>query len=262
MRDKIIVPARVNGRRSIDFVVDTGAEQMVLSKEGARRSNVEPIVYTLSAGVGEVGLRGLLIGRMDSLQIGNLRIENVPCLIKDPPLSGIPRREAESFSPLALGLSMTIDYERRLLTLGRQIPETPADVALPMRLHRLATVRGTVNSRHPASFVVDTGGEVISISQETAGSLETKPMVRRLPLKVYGSSGWDPDAFLLPGVDLMFKTIEFPNYPVVVLNLRAPSALLGFRVGGIIGYNFLSRYRVAIDLQNSVIRLNEIDQRS
>ena len=46
----------------------------------------------------------------------------------------------------------------------------------------------------------------------------------------------------------MFNTIAFPNYPVVVLDLKAPSALLGFQVGGIVGHNFLSRYRVEIDL--------------
>ena len=257
VRDKIIVRAKVNGGREVDFVVDTGAEQTVVSREIARRQNVQPVVYTLSAGVGEVGLRGLQIGRIDSLEIGSLEIENVPCLIKNPPLTGIPTREVESFSPLAAGLSVTVDYERRRLTFGRRIAEAPADVELPLRQHRLVTVRGTVNDQD-ASFVVDTGGEVISISSQTASTLNYRPLVRRLPLRVYGSSGWDPDAFLLPGVNLMFNSIAFPNYPVVVLNLRAPSALLGFQVGGIIGHTFLSRYRVAIDLERSVVRLQDI----
>ncbi|HAK54881.1 MAG: retroviral-like aspartic protease family protein [Vicinamibacterales bacterium] len=257
VRDKIIVRARVNGGREVDFVVDTGAEQTVVSREIARRQNVQPVVYTLSAGVGEVGLRGLQIGRIDSLEIGSLEIENVPCLIKNPPLTGIPTREVESFSPLAAGLSVTVDYERRRLTFGRRIAEAPADVELPLRQHRLVTVSGTINDQE-ASFVVDTGGEVISISSQTASTLNYRPLVRRLPLRVYGSSGWDRDAFLLPGVNLMFNSIAFPNYPVVVLNLRAPSALLGFQVGGIIGHTFLSRYRVAIDLERSVIRLQDV----
>ena len=98
VREKIIVKARVNGGREIDFVVDTGAEQTVVSREVARRAGVAPIVYTLSAGVGEVGLRGLQIGRIDSLEIGSLKIDNVPCLVKNPPLVGIPTREVESFS--------------------------------------------------------------------------------------------------------------------------------------------------------------------
>jgi hypothetical protein len=36
-----------------------------------------------------------------------------------------------------------------------------------------------------------------------------------------------------------------------------PSALLGYQVGGIVGHRFLSRYRVGIDLERSVLRLSE-----
>ena len=82
--------------------------------------------------------------------------------------------------------------------------------------------------------------------------------VRRIPLKVYGTSGWDRDAFLLPGLDLAFQNIRFSNFPVVVLNLRAPSALLGFQLGGIVGHRFLSKYRVGIDLQRSVLTLKAL----
>ena len=84
---------------------------------------VRPITYTLSAGVGEVGLRGLQLGRLDTLEIGTLKLSNVPTLIKAPALRGIPKRETESFSPLGLGLSMTIDYATHKLTIGRKLPE-------------------------------------------------------------------------------------------------------------------------------------------
>ena len=59
----------------------------------------------------------------------------------------------------------------------------------------------------------------------------------------------------MPNVDLEFSNIRFNRIPVVVLNLRAPSALLGFQVGGIVGHRFLSKYRVTIDLQRSVLGL-------
>ena len=134
----------------------------------------------------------------------------------------------------------------------------PKDFELPLRLHRLATVRGTVDGKHQANFVVDTGGEVISISSATATSLQHPETSRRIMLKVYGTSGWDPDAFLMPGVDLMFDTISYKNFPVVVLNLNAPSALLGFQLGGIVGHKFLSKYRVGIDLERSVLRLKSV----
>jgi predicted aspartyl protease/cytochrome c-type biogenesis protein CcmH/NrfG len=254
--DKIVVQARVNGGRMQDFILDTGSEETVISGDTARRANISPITYTLSAGVGEVGLRGLQLSRIDRLDLGDLQIRNLPVLIKNPALRGIPKREGESFSPIAFGMSMLIDYQHRQLTIARDIPVGENDLRLPLRVHRLAMVRGMLNDIRPAYFVVDTGGEVISISAETAGHLE-RSTYRRIPLKVYGTSGWDRDAFLLPGINLNFDQIEYKNMPLVVLNLRAPSVLLGFQLGGIVGHNFLSHYRVALDTERSELRLQK-----
>jgi tetratricopeptide (TPR) repeat protein len=261
VNDKVVVRAKVNDGSFQDFVVDTGAENTILSRPTAQRLGITPITYTLSAGVGDIGLRGLQLARVNSLELGLLKLRNVPCLVKDPPLRNLPVREAESLSPLALGFSMIIDYKTRKITFGKRLPDEPADFELPLRLHRLATVRGTVDGKHPANFVVDTGGEVISISTATATALHAlgRPAPdRRIQLKVFGSSGWDKDAFLLPGVNLAFDAITYTNFPVVVLNLDTPSALLGFQLGGIVGHRFLSKYRVRIDLERSVLKLKAI----
>src|SRR4249920_719675 len=257
-KEKIVVRAKVNGSSAQDFVVDTGAESTVLTRPTVQRLGITPVTYTLSAGVGDIGLRGLQLARIDSLELGTLKLRNIPCLIKNPPLRDIPVKETEGLSPLALGYSMVIDYKTHKLTFGKHLPEEPKDFELPLRLHRLATVRGVVDTTHQANFVVDTGGEVISISQATATALAKPETGRRIALKVYGTSGWDPDAFLMPGVDLLFDTISYKNFPAVVLNLNAPSALLGFQLGGIVGHKFLSKYRVGIDLERSVLRLKNV----
>jgi Flp pilus assembly protein TadD/predicted aspartyl protease len=256
VKDKIIVQGRVNGGRLQDFTLDTGSEETVLSRETAQRERIRPITYTLSAGVGEVGLRGLQLSQLKALEIGTLQVRNLPVLIKNPALRGIPKREGESFSPLSLGMSMVIDYQKRMLTIARKLPEGSGNIMLPMRVHRLAMVRGVLNSKHPAYFVVDTGGEVISISSDTARSLPASAF-RRIPLRVWGTSGWDREAFLLPGNDLDFDRIEYRNFPLVVLNLRAPSLLLGFQLGGIVGHKFLANYRVSMDLAESELRLEK-----
>jgi tetratricopeptide (TPR) repeat protein len=254
--DKVIVKARVNGGRPQDFVLDTGSELTTISRQTASSGAVRPITYTLSAGVGEVGLRGLQLGRLDSFEIGTMKLDNVPALIKAPALRGIPKRETESFSPLGLGLSMTIDYATQKLTLGRHLPAEKAEFTLPMRHHRLSMVRGMINQTRPTYFVVDTGGEVISISTATADDLD-HDLQRKIALRVYGTSGWDRDAFLMPGVNLKFNDIAFNNFAVVVLNLQAPSVLLGFQVGGIVGHRFLSPYRVSLDLDRSELRMTK-----
>jgi len=258
VNDKVIVSAKVNGAPAQDFVIDTGSENTVITRPTAERLRITPITYTLSAGVGEVGLRGLQLARIDTLEMGSLKLRNVPCLIKNPPLQNLPVKETEGLSPIALGYSMIIDYKAHRLTLGKHLPDEPMDIELPLSLYRLATVRGLVDGVHKANFVVDTGGQVISISQATARSLDKPDTARRIALKVYGTSGWDRDAFLMPGVSLSFDTIQYTNFPVVVLNLNAPSALLGFKLGGIVGYKFLSHYRVAFDLERSVLRLRSV----
>ena len=44
--------------------------------------------------------------------------------------------------------------------------------------------------------------------------------------------------------------------PPCAVAVRAPSVLLGFEIGGIVGYKLLGEYRTAIDLQRSELRLS------
>ncbi len=176
----------------------------------------------------------------------------MPCIIKNPPLRDIPTRETESFSPLALGYSMMIDYKRRRSRSASTCPRSRPTSSCRCGSTAWRWCRAWWTARTRTSFVVDTGGEVISISQAVAASLGRPEGQRRIALQVYGTSGWDRDAFLLPGVNLAFDRIHYDNYSVVVLNLQAPSALLGFQLGGIVGHQFLSQYRVGIDLERSV----------
>ena len=140
--------------------------------------------------------------------------------------------------------------------MARELPDEPSDYSLPLRVQRLAVVGAMINGSSPAGFVVDTGGEAMSISRTVAAQLPVDPDVRRVPVRVYGTSGWDRAAFLLPFVDIEFaKGAQFQQASVVVLNLDAPSALLGFNIGGIVGHQFLGRYKVSIDLPHHEMRL-------
>jgi len=252
---KIVLQGRVN-RVPVEFVLDTGSERTGLSDVTARRAGVASITATLTAGVGVAALRRLELGRADSIEVGTMRVRNVPVAIRTVVRGALPRWQSESFSPLSIGYSAVVDYQKREVLLARALPDGQADFRLPMRMNRLPMVRGLLNSKHPAYFVVDTGGELISISAETALSLAMPP-VRKIPLRVFGMSGVDENAFLLPGVNLDFEQIEYRNVGLAVLNLRAPSILLGFQLGGIVGHRFLSDYRVALDMGRSEVRLEK-----
>ena len=250
---KIVVKGRVN-RTGVEFVLDTGSEQTGISAATARSARVDPITVTFASGVGVPGMRRREIGRADTIAVGSLTIRNVPVSIRPLEPGALPQWQTQSFSPLAAGFSVVIDYERGEALLSRELPDGEADFRLPMRMNRLPFVRGLLNSTHPAYFVVDTGGELISISAETALALAMPP-TRRIPLRVVGMSGEDANAFLLPGVDLDFQEITYRKVGLAVLNLRAPSVLLGFRIGGIVGHSFLSDYRVSMDLGRGELRL-------
>ena len=255
VRNKVVIQGRLNGAH-VEWVLDTGAERTGISFDLAYRARIRAVTSTLTAGVGRQTLRRVALGRADRLEIGTLRLANVPVSIRDPAADGAPRWQGESLSPLPLGLSVVVDYRRRQVTFARELARETGEVTLPLRVHRLPLVRGTLNATHPTYFIVDTGGEVISISDATASALDMRP-ARRIPLRVFGLSGLDDTAFLLPGVDLDFNEIEYRKVGLAVLNLRAPSVLLGFQVGGIVGHKFLGDYRVAMDFVRSEMRLSK-----
>jgi Flp pilus assembly protein TadD len=254
VNNKIVVLGRLNGAR-VEWVLDTGAERTGVSPDVATAAGIRAVTSTLTAGVGRRSVRRIRLGRADSVEIGSLKVRNVPVAIRAPLFGGAARWKGQSLSPLALGFSLSVDYRLKQIVLARALTsDASTGVTLPMRIHPLPLIRGTLNSTHPAYFVVDTGGEVISIGSDTADLLDMAPP-RHIPLRVMGMSGSDEKAFLLPGVDLDFEGVSLRRVGLAVLDLRAPSVLLGFQVGGIVGHNFLSHYRVSIDVAKSEVRL-------
>jgi tetratricopeptide (TPR) repeat protein len=259
---RVLVTGKLNGSVTTEFALDTGADQTILTPSVASRAGVTGLETLQTAGVGDLGLgfRGLQIARLDRLDIGDLRVNNLTAVIKSPSLQDLPRQEGPGFSPLALGLSVEIDYGRRVLTMARVLPSRTYDTTLSLRMQRLAVVRGRVNGVMTAPFVLDTGGDATTISKKVADRLEMDPDVRLVPAKVYGSSGWDRKAFLMPFVDIeLAQGVGLAQKSIVVLNLDAPSALLGFELGGIIGHEILSRYIVTIDLNRSEVGLRALE---
>jgi hypothetical protein len=185
-----------------------------------------------------------------------LHVKNVACFIKAPSLTNVPVTETQGFAPLALGLSVTIDYANKVLTMARQLPTEPGGLRLPLRMQRLAMVNGSVNTK-PATFIVDTGGELgLVVSGRVADGVNADPTLRRIPINVYGTAGKDKNAFVLPFVDVAFgRGVSLSNASVAVLNLDAPSWLLGIDIGGIVGHTFLSKYKVTFDLLRGELAL-------
>jgi predicted aspartyl protease/Flp pilus assembly protein TadD len=258
---RVLVRGRVNGNTPVDFALDTGTDQTTLTPAVASRAGVRAVQTLQTAGVGSIGIgfRALQVGKIDELLIGDFRIRNIPGLIKSPSLTEIPRAEGAGFSPLALGFSVEVDYRRGVMTMARRFEEADFPIRLPMRIQRLATVRATINGKTPVSLVLDTGGTAVTVSRKVASRLEVNPSTRLVPVHVYGTSGWDRTAFLLPFLEIALAPgVGTSQKSVAVLNLDAPSALLGYEMGGILGHEFLRHYIVRIDLERAEVGLRPI----
>ena len=73
---------------------------------------------------------------------------------------------------------------------------------------------------------------------------------------MYGTAGRDRTATILPFVDVAFGVgVGAKQASVAVLNLDAPSFLLGIDIGGTVGHGFLSKYKVTFDLQRGELAL-------
>jgi len=254
IKRKVVLEGRVNSV-PVDFVLDTGAERTAITPDVALRAEARPQGSTLAAGVGRAAWRRVTLARLDRLEVGPLRVRNVPVAVRAPARGGALRWQSQTLSPLALGVSVVVDYPRREVRFGQHLPVDASDLALPMRMHRVPLVRGTLNGGRQAAFIVDTGGEVISLNNEVAASLDVRAP-RHIRLRVHGLEGVDESAFLLPGVDLDIASISYRGIGVAVLDLRSPSVLLGFQVGGIVGHTFLANRRVSFDLARSELRLS------
>src|SRR6266480_1318192 len=116
-----IVKVRINGsKESLRFVLDTGSGMSVLSEETARKLGLRPVARGgLARAVGGGGRFEIVYGFLSSLEIGEVRVANVPVYIRHffddhNPVDGY-------LGIAALGRLVTsVDYGTHSLTLIRQ----------------------------------------------------------------------------------------------------------------------------------------------
>jgi len=134
VRYRPFVNVTVNGKGPLRFVVDTGASLSVLSEEAANKLGIKPVARGGSArAVGGNGSFPIVYGLLDSMTLGDVRIESVPIYIRtvhhtpDTPLNA----RADGY----IGLSMlanyliTLDYQKRELSLDHRFPQETATPA-------------------------------------------------------------------------------------------------------------------------------------
>lgn len=128
LRYRPFVNVMINGKGPLRLVIDTGASLSVISDEAAAKLGIKPVARGGNArAVGGSGTFPIVYSLLDSMQLGDVKIEAIPVYIRtvhhaaDAPVS----ERADGY----IGLSMlanyliTIDYQKRELSLDRRFPQ-------------------------------------------------------------------------------------------------------------------------------------------
>jgi predicted aspartyl protease/thioredoxin-like negative regulator of GroEL len=139
-----IVNVRINGSKTpLRFVVDTGSGMCVLSTEAAARMGIKPVASGgMARAVGGGGRFTIVYGFLSSLQMDDVRIENVPVYIRDFHNQQEPVDGYIGLSVLSKYVA-SFDYGTHQMTLVRiaeraNAPRSYADTPVPLNSNMIA----------------------------------------------------------------------------------------------------------------------------
>lgn len=263
LNDRPVIKLKINGEdEPLNFVLDTGSGISVISDETAQKLKIKPVARGgLARGVGGGGTFEIVYGFLRAVEIGDVKIRNVPVYIrrfhgKNEQIAGY------------IGLSLiskfltTIDYGNSTFALKKKETkdEEPSreseSLSIPLRLTSSGFLSGEVQIegiKSPLNFIVDTGASISVISNELAGSKELNQFVRSEKMRVVGAAGITEEmpSFLLPKISFGANSRE--SVKAVALNLGVINETSGFEQVGILGGNFLKNYRLTFDFARSKV---------
>ena len=278
-----IIKVRINGSKEyLRFVLDTGSGMSVLSEETARKLGLRPVARGgLARAVGGGGRFEIVYGYLNSLDIGEVRVANVPVYIRHffddhNPVDGY-------LGIAALGRVVTsVDYGTQTLTLIRRNNELDlgklinsvgksgnlqAVVArpgfnVPVRTTASGFLSGEIlidGVKQPLNFIIDTGATVTVMAERLAAQDEVQPFIKEGRMRVFGAAGIAEDVkmALLPKISVGGSSRE--QVDAAVLDLDPVNETAGFLQSGILGGNFLRHFRVVFDFQRAIVRLEPLE---
>lgn len=277
-----IVKIRVNGSKTpLRFVLDTGSGMSVLSEETARKLGIKSIARGgLARAVGGGGRFEIVYGFINSMDIGDIRVENVPVYIRHFHDMQTPVDGYLGIAALAR-LVTAVDYGNRRMTLvrprnapglataverlsSRDITPglTRPGIDVPVRTTASGFLSGEVTIegiKKPLNFIIDTGATVSVLSERAAELDDAVAFIQQDRMRVFGAAGVAENVkiALLPKVVVGSYSREKIN--AAVLDLEPINETAGFQQSGILGGNFLRHFRLIFDFQRAIVRFEPLD---
>jgi predicted aspartyl protease/thioredoxin-like negative regulator of GroEL len=278
-----IIKLRINGSKEyLRFVLDTGSGMSVLSDETARKLGLRAVARGgLARAVGGGGRFEIVYGYINSIDIGEIRIMNVPVYIRH---FYDERNPVDGYLGIAAlsRLLAAVDYGTRRMTLVRQ-RNTEVDLgrvidgqgkqvapeAIATRPGIDVRVRTTASGflsgeifiegiNKPLNFIIDTGATVTVVSERLAAMEEAQAFIQRGRMRVFGAAGVAEDVkmALLPKVAI--GTYSRERVDAAVLDMEPVNETAGFLQSGILGGNFLRHYRLVFNFERGVVRFEPL----
>lgn len=258
-----VLPVRVNGSTTPQkFVFDTGSGMCVLSEETAKRLGVRQVARGGQArAVGGDGKFEIVYGFLESLQIGDVMIRNVPVYIRQ--FYGTTASTVDGYLGTAVIAKYlaTVDYAARTFSLSNKRQSSKKAVAqleLPLRSTSSGFLSGEVQLdgiAQPLNFIIDTGASISVLSHRLAGREELAKVQEGSRMRIFGAAGIADDVRTLVLPRLLFGEYSQHGINAAVLDLDAINETAGFEQTGILGGNFLYNYRVTFDFKRGLLQL-------
>jgi predicted aspartyl protease len=274
------VGVMINGKGPLRFVIDTGASLSVLSDKAAARLGIKPVARGGNArAVGGTGAFPIVYGVLDSLTIGEAKVEMVPVYIRTVHTATDTPDEERADGYLGLSVlsnyAVTIDYQGKLLTLDRSAPREEAAaaegatpeaaaseaprVAIPIRSTSggLASAEAQLpTAPRPLNFIIDTGASTTVISKAAVKRHRLEGLkLRSERFRVIGAAGVEDGVEALGLQTLTVNGLRQSNARALILDLEPVNETSGFEQHGILGGDFLRHFRVQLDLRRYQLRL-------
>jgi predicted aspartyl protease/Flp pilus assembly protein TadD len=263
-----VVKVHINGsKEALRFVVDTGAGMCVLSTRAADKLGLRPVARGgMARAVGGAGRFEIIYGFLQSLHLGEARIERVPVYIREFFNDQEPVDGYIGLSIIGKYLS-TIDYGERKMTLlrgddrDRYVPPATSAIEVPIRTTSSGFWSGEINLDgldKPANFIIDTGASISVVSELLAARMGMDRLAKGGRISVYGAAGLAENiqTLMLPRIILGSHVRQ--NVFVAVLDMEPINETAGFEQTGIVGGNVLRYFRVTFDFGRGVVRLEPI----
>ena len=262
------IKVKVNGRDAL-FVIDTGSGFMVISKDAAKRLGVSEIARGgKSQGIGGDGKFQIVYGLINSIQLGGIKLKQIPCFIR--PFHGLGERPVEERADGFIGLSVLshfltdLDYKDNRMILDRDVNRplpaaAPSDVTvIPFRTTQngLISIETEFDGTDPVNVILDSGASSTALSIVAVERHKMRgQIIKGQTANVIGAAGVTNNVEMLFIRNCRVADLKQSNLRALVLDFGAINETSGFEQSGILGGDFLRHFRVTIDFTRTQVTL-------